>query len=143
MVKDFITLLGNESVFGFVRRLRMSIRYAVRRISRALPAAALVLGLLASAGPAAADAAFERWVAAFRATAAQNWISGKTFDRAFRGVTEPDPVVLEKARFQPEFTAPVWDYFDNRVQEESIANGRQMAKKWKPWLDKIEARYGV
>jgi membrane-bound lytic murein transglycosylase B len=121
----------------------MSIRLAAWRISRALPAAALVLGLLAGAGPAAADAGFERWISSFRATAAQNGISGKTFDRAFRGITDPDPVVLEKARFQPEFTAPVWDYFDNRVQEESIANGRQMAKKWKPWLDKIEARYGV
>src|SRR5690606_35064491 len=66
-----------------------------------------------------------------------------TYDRAFRGVTEIDPEVLEKARFQPEFTAPVWDYFDNRVHEESVANGRAMARKWKPWLDRIESRFGV
>ena len=68
---------------------------------------------------------------------------GATYDRAFRGVTEPDPEVLEKARYQPEFTAPVWDYFDNRVHEQSVAVGRQMARKWKPWLDRIEQRYGV
>ena len=34
--------------------------------------------------------------------------------------------MLEKARFQPEFKAPVWDYFDNRVHENSVAVGREM-----------------
>ena len=63
--------------------------------------------------------------------------------RLCRGVTDVDPEVLEKARYQPEFTAPVWDYFDNRVHEQSVAVGRDMARKWKPWLDKIEARFGV
>ena len=43
-----------------------------------------------------------------------------------------DPEVLEKARYQPEFTAPVWDYFDNRVHDQSVAVGREMAQKWKP-----------
>ncbi len=51
--------------------------------------------------------------------------------------------MIEKARFQPEFTAPVWDYFDNRVHENSVAVGRAMARKYKPWLDRIESRYGV
>jgi membrane-bound lytic murein transglycosylase B len=37
----------------------------------------------------------------------------------------------------------VWDYFDNRVHEQSVATGRAMARKWKPWLDRIEAKYGV
>ncbi len=96
-----------------------------------------------AAQPAAADAGFQKWVASFRGVAASNGISGKTFDRAFRGVTAPDPEVLEKARYQPEFTAPVWDYFDNRVQEDAIAVGRQMARQWKPWLDRIESRFGV
>ena len=73
----------------------------------------------------------------------QSGISEATFDRAFRDVTDPDPEVLEKARTQAEFKAPAWDYFDNRVQEQSIANGRAMARKWKPWLDRIEKRFGV
>ena len=112
-------------------------------IAAALAAAGLSLALLLAASPARADAGFERWVAGFRATAAQSGVSGATYDRAFRGVTEPDPEVLEKARYQPEFTAPVWDYFDNRVHEQSVAVGREMARKWKPWLDRIEARFGV
>ncbi|HRQ85499.1 MAG TPA: hypothetical protein PLV70_10335, partial [Flavobacteriales bacterium] len=27
----------------------------------------------------------------------------------------------------PEFVAPAWDYFDNRVHDESVATGREMA----------------
>ncbi len=115
-----------------------------RRVVGALAAAGLSLAVMASAtGQALADAGFERWVAGFRATAAQSGISRTTYDRAFRGVTAPDPEVIEKARYQPEFTAPVWDYFDNRVHEQSVEVGRAMARKYKPWLDKIEARFGV
>jgi membrane-bound lytic murein transglycosylase B len=107
----------------------------------ALAAAVLATSLLCQ--PAFADAGFQKWVAGFRSVAAQSGISGSTYDRAFRGVNAPDPEVLEKARYQPEFTAPVWDYFDNRVHEDSIAVGRQMARQWKPWLDRIESQYGV
>lgn len=114
---------------------------AMRRTTGLLPAASLILALLA--GPAAADAGFQKWIAGFRATAAQSGVSGATFDRAFNGVTDPDPEVLEKARYQPEFKAPVWDYFDNRVHENSVGVGRSMAKKYRPLLDKIESTYGV
>lgn len=113
------------------------------RIARA----ALVAGAFGLAGLTAnsahADAGFRQWVASFRVTAAKNGVSTRTFDRAFRGIDGIDPVVLEKARTQPEFTAPAWDYFDNRIHEQSIATGREMARKWKPWLDRIEARFGV
>jgi len=110
----------------------------------ALGAAGLSLVLLASnAGTASADAGFQRWVDGFKETALASGVSSSTFERAFRGVDEADPEVLEKARFQPEFKAPVWDYFDNRVHEESVEIGQAMAKKWKPWLDRIEAKYGV
>ena len=114
---------------------------AMRRFACLLPAASLALALFAS--PAAADAGFQKWVAGFRATAAQSGVSGATFDRAFSGVTAPDPEVLEKARYQPEFKAPVWDYFDNRVHENSVGIGRSMAKKYRPLLDQVESTYGV
>ncbi|PSJ63400.1 lytic murein transglycosylase [Kumtagia ephedrae] len=121
----------------------MLVRTTARRVASVVAAAGLSLALLAAASPAFADAGFQRWVAGFRATAAESGVSRATYDRAFRGVTAPDPEVIEKARYQPEFTAPVWDYFDNRVHEHSVQVGRAMAKKWKPWLDRIEARYGV
>jgi membrane-bound lytic murein transglycosylase B len=105
---------------------------------------ALILVVLAAwTAPAFADAGFEKWIKSFRATATASGISGATFDRAFRGVTDPDPEVLEKARYQPEFKAPVWDYFDNRVNEKTVADGRKMLRQWGPWLDRIQQRFGV
>jgi membrane-bound lytic murein transglycosylase B len=127
---------------GISQENQMSDRKA-RPFLRALTVAGLSLALMLPAGSAFADAGFRQWVASFRTTATQNGVSGATFDRAFRGITEIDPVVLEKARFQPEFVAPTWDYFDNRVHDESVATGRQMARQWKPWLDRIEKRFGV
>jgi membrane-bound lytic murein transglycosylase B len=121
----------------------MSVRKRLRGLLGLVAAAIFGVAILQSTGTARADAGFERWVAGFRATAMQSGISSATFDRAFRGVTAPDPEVLEKAAKQAEFTAPAWDYFDNRVQEQSIATGRAMARKYKPWLDRIEARFGV
>ncbi|PDQ21478.1 lytic transglycosylase [Mesorhizobium sanjuanii] len=121
----------------------MFLRNAARRLTSVVAAAGLSLALLMPAGSAFADAGFRQWVASFRATAVQSGVSGAVYDQAFRGIKDADPEVLEKARFQPEFTAPAWDYFDNRVHDQSIAVGQQMARKWKPWLDRIEAKYGV
>ena len=121
----------------------MSVRNIAKRLASVVTATSFSLALLMPAGPAFADAGFRQWVAGFRATAVQGGVSGAVYDQAFRGINEPDPVVLEKARTQPEFTAPAWDYFDNRVHDQSVAVGQQMARKWKPWLDGIETRFGV
>jgi membrane-bound lytic murein transglycosylase B len=121
----------------------MLVRKTAKRLGVALTVAGFSLTLLLSAGPALADAGFQRWVSGFRATAAESGISRSTYDRAFAGVTAIDPEVLEKARYQPEFTAPVWDYFDNRVHDNSVQVGRAMARKHKATLDWIEAKYGV
>src|ERR1700744_4553739 len=108
--------------------LRIARRFSVAAVAAAF-SAALLWGT-----PALADRGFARWVANFRSAATSSGVSGRTLDRAFADVTEPDPDVLEKAHKQPEFKDPVWDYFDNRVHDESIANGKAMARKWKPWL---------
>ncbi len=112
----------------------------------ALPVAvavAVVTILSITVQPALADAGFQRWVQQFRATAAQNGISAATLDRAFAGVTAPDPEVLQLARNQPEFNAPVWQYFDNQVNEETITNGRRMASRHADLLSRVEQRFGV
>lgn len=113
------------------------------RFARMMAAAGLSLAMLMPATSAFADAGFRQWIAEFRTTATGHGVSGRIYDRAFKGISDPDPIVLEKARYQPEFTAPAWDYFDNRVHDQSIATGREMARKWKPWLDRIEQRFGV
>ncbi len=72
-----------------------------------------------------------------------NGISRNTYRAVFAGVSEPDHDVIEKARFQPEFQDKIWDYLDNRVNDESVAEGRRMLVQYKPWLDRIEKRFGV
>lgn len=109
----------------------------------AVALAGLLIFLLAGANVARADAGFQRWIADFRKVATAKGVAPGVFDRAFRGITEPDPEVLQKASFQPEFKAAVWDYIDGRVNERSIGTGRQMARDWKPWLDHIEQTFGV
>ena len=118
-----------------------TLRSAARFAGRTAAVTALALALTGQA--ARADAGFRSWVENFRASAAKNGIRESTFRAAFAGVDAIDPEVLEKARSQPEFKSPVWDYFDNRVHERSIATGQAMSKKLKPWLDKIEQRFGV
>ncbi|PYE87766.1 lytic murein transglycosylase [Phyllobacterium leguminum] len=118
---------------------------SIGRIGKTLAHIAVTATLLSIFTPtgALADAGFKRWVASFRPVALSSGITPTTFNRAFAGVTAHDPVVLEKARYQPEFTAPVWDYIDNRVNENSISVGQAQARQWSPWLARIEKRFGV
>jgi membrane-bound lytic murein transglycosylase B len=51
--------------------------------------------------------------------------------------------VIKKAAFQPEFKDTIWDYLDNRVNEVSAAEGAARRQQLKPWLDRIEKRFGV
>ena len=102
---------------------------------------ALLAGLMTLA-PARADSGFDAWVREFWPTAKAGGISREVYDAAFRGVT-PDPEVLEKARFQPEFVQPLWQYVEKRVSDKRIAAGRDMLARHRPLLDQLEGRYGV
>ena len=104
-------------------------------------ALSLVLGLAAS-HPAAADAAFDKWVAGFWPTAKSAGVSAATYKRAFAGVT-PDPEVLEKASKQAEFVKPIWEYLDTATSDTRITNGRRLMAENAATLDAVEQRYGV
>jgi len=90
-----------------------------------------------------ADAGFQRWISNFYGTAAKSGITQSTYRRAFAGVTEPDPTVLEKATTQPEFNTPVWDYVDSHVNPYTVDVGRKMAVKYAGTLQKLEKQFGV
>jgi membrane-bound lytic murein transglycosylase B len=116
------------------------------KLSRSLLLASLLAGPLLAAAErpaAAADAGFVRWIASFEATAAKSGISPATYRAAFAGIDEPDPDVVRKAEFQPEFQDTIWDYLDNRVNEVSADEGAARRKQLQPWLDRIEKRFGV
>lgn len=75
-----------------------------------------------------ADSGFKHWIKEFRKTAIAHNITPSTFHMAFKGVNTIDPAVLKSAAYQPEFVAPSWNYFDNRVHDIAIAEGRRQAK---------------
>ncbi|MBB3595457.1 membrane-bound lytic murein transglycosylase B [Rhizobium sp. BK529] len=108
-------------------------------------ALAIVVATAAGLAPnnANADARFQNWIADFYQTAAQSGISKATYQKAFSGVTEPDPTVLEKATYQPEFTSKIWDYVDSRVNPYTVEIGRKMAIKHAKTLDAIQRHFGV
>ena len=94
-------------------------------------------------GQAQASAGFRKWVGEFEGVAARNGIERSTYRRAFKGIDAADPEVLELARYQPEFKQKTWQYFDSRVNEESIALGQAMAQKHARTLAAVERKYGV
>ncbi|MFW2365930.1 MAG: lytic murein transglycosylase [Desulforhopalus sp.] len=102
-------------------------------------------GLIAgfSASPVTADSSFVQWIEDFYPEAQKEGITRATWDMAFTGVTEPDPKVLKKASYQPEFTTEIWDYLDARVNPGSIAKGQKMARMYQQTLDAVESRFGV
>ena len=100
-------------------------------------------GIGAISGTANADKRFVAWIDGFYPYARSKGISKTTYRSAFRGITSVDPEILALTRYQPEFTQKMWMYFDPRVNEKSIAKGREMKRKWGNWLSRIEKRFGV
>jgi len=96
----------------------------------------------APAPPALPAQSFAEWRSGFRARALAAGIGAGTFDAAFAGVTV-NQTVLERDRFQPEFTRPIWEYLDSAVSDRRIADGRVQAAAQAGLLAEIERRYGV
>ena len=104
---------------------------------------AVTVSMALLSSPALADAGFKKWIRDFRGVAAQNGVRTSTYDAVFAGITAPDPEVIKSANFQPEFKSKVWDYMDNRITKSAIEKGQALKIQYKPWLDKIEKRYGA
>ena len=105
----------------------------------ALGAAIFVGG---AASPAAADAAFDRWVDGFWPVARDAGVRQQTFQRAFAGVT-PDPDTIRLMGRQSEFVKPIWEYLDTAVSDTRVEKGREMLQTYARELAEIERRYGV
>ena len=90
----------------------------------------------------APNAAYDGWVAAFRARAARQGITEATLDRGFRGAGFL-PGVVTRDRNQPETRRTLEDYLSIAVSEERVAKGRAALARHRNTLKAIEARYGV
>lgn len=100
----------------------------------------LALPLVLAASAAQAD--FDSCVAGLRSEALAKGVSGATFDRAMAGVT-PDMKVIEAMNNQPEFKTPIWDYLGTLVDDEKVAEGRNMLRQHASTLAAAEQRFGV
>ena len=100
-------------------------------------------GILAAAGPLlAAEDPFAACLRGLRGSAVSAGIAGNVFDTAMAGQTA-DPTVLDAAETQPEFKTPIWDYLALLVNDERVADGRALMKKWDAALTAAETRFGV
>lgn len=115
-------------------------------IARHLCLAALLV-VFAAIAPGAdtaygADTRYQRFVKSFWGTAKKAGISRKTYDAAFDGLT-PDPEVIKKDAYQPEFTLSGSQYMSLTVTDTRINGGIEKLKIHKAALDEIEKKWGV
>ena len=94
-------------------------------------------------GPALADAKFEVFVQSLWPRVHSAGFSRELFDAAFKGITEPDPVVIKLAQNQPEFKSTTNEYLDKAVTSIRIDTGKAMLSENGKLLDAIQAKYGV
>lgn len=86
---------------------------------------------------------FEEWKTDFYTLAQKKGISHESYDAVMSSVTTPDPRVIKKANYQPEFTTKIWDYLDARITPLSISKGQKLAIEYRDVLDTIEKQSGV
>jgi len=119
----------------------------MRGVSKGQPLLTIIIVLIVEALTqpclAKADSGFEKWIADFYETASSKGISRTTYDKAFSGIIAPDPRVLKKASYQPEFTTKIWDYVDARVNPLSINKGMKKGAYYSGTLNSVTNRFGV
>ncbi|MEN3929578.1 lytic murein transglycosylase [Microvirga sp. W0021] len=110
-------------------------------IKTTIISAGAAVALAFSVLPAAAQD-YRGCLAQLRSEAASKGVSGRTFDRAMRGV-EPDLTIFDLMNNQPEFKTPVWDYLGSLVDEERVSDGKSAMRQWAKAIASAESRYGV
>ncbi len=113
------------------------------RFIRHLAAVALIASAVGAPEPGrAATPAFEAWLEAVKVEARAAGISQATIDAAL-GEVEPLERVLELDRKQPEFVQTFWTYLDKRVTPARIERARDLMRRHRDLLSRVQARYGV
>ncbi len=123
--------------------LPLMLRHA-SRLSHTLVAIAISLPLLtAGANALAAEGeGFASCLARLRPEAMAKGVSAATFDAHTAALT-PDMAVIAFLDAQPEFVTPIWDYLAALVDDERVADGRDMLARWQEVLGRVEGAYRV
>ncbi|MBS0450169.1 MAG: lytic murein transglycosylase [Proteobacteria bacterium] len=84
---------------------------------------------------------FAQWVGSFKESARAAGLSEATL-RTLDNV-QYLPRIVELDRAQPEFTRAPWQYLDNTVSAQRVAQGQEKLAQWRAPLYAAAARYGV
>ena len=98
------------------------------------------MSLAVIATPVHAD--FQSCLSGLRSHALSQGISPQVFDASLAGI-EPDMKIIELMENQPEFKTPIWDYLGTLVDDEKVAEGKAMLRKYASTLAAAEQRFGV
>jgi lytic murein transglycosylase len=98
--------------------------------------------LMTAAAIRQAAANFDNCVTSMWPDAARRNISQDNFQRFTAGLA-PDLRIMDLMDSQPEFTKSIWDYLDILVNDDRLARGREILKKYKVQFDAVERAYGV
>jgi membrane-bound lytic murein transglycosylase B len=85
---------------------------------------------------------FADFLAQLRPEAIANGVSAASYDAIVAGMT-PDPRVPKLVETQPEFTTPVWDYIETRVNAARIERGRAALSRNSALFSAIGSQFGV
>ncbi|MBJ3786647.1 lytic murein transglycosylase [Devosia sediminis] len=104
----------------------------------------MVLIWLALTAPALSQPvdSFAGFLAQFRAEAVAQGVDGAFYDAITAGLT-PDPSVPNLVETQPEFTTPVWDYLDTRINAGRIERGKAAMARNSALFSQVGQAYGV
>lgn len=103
----------------------------------------IIVSFAITLGSVSADTKFRNWINGFYATAAKSGITKSTYNKVFKGINSPDPRVLERARYQPEFRTKLWDYIDAKVNPYTLGEGAKKKKQNASVLKALEDHFGV
>lgn len=106
------------------------------------PAATAGEGAGARESAARQSDGFDRWLTGFRTDLQDEGVDASIIASMLDGL-EPNPVVLERDAYQPEFVRPVWEYLQGAVSEQRVTQGRAAQGRVSETLQAIEDEYGV
>jgi membrane-bound lytic murein transglycosylase B len=105
--------------------------------------AALLALIPMVAVPAYADEKFVAFIQSLWPSAKAAGITRQTFDRAFAGISEPDPVALKLANNQPELNNTTSAYLAKAVTSARIEGAKELKVSMADKLKAFEDRYKV
>jgi len=86
---------------------------------------------------------FEDFLDQVRKSATEQGVSKATLDKAFLGLIEPKPEIIESDKSQAEFTQNFWGYVNKRVSKTRLNNGKDTLNQNATLLNKTSQKYGV